>query len=227
MSVNTENICNKSIIWITIIALLCAIMMIGLKHDMTKISVILTETKIEFGPILKDVGKKTQHFRIKQNKKYGYYMHWCMSFFPDTGLGNRLGAYWLGRSLAFWWNIPFVLNEKCTCTKYDFYLCRKYDIHNQWTQFLPHYSNISFYTLFQSETHTFDAVTYSLWHDILNEMNIDNINISQHTFNNKLDIINITTLKNDVYKQNKTTKIFFYKYFGMYLFKLYNNSASY
>ena len=65
-----------------------------------------------------------RHIFIKKNDKY-HYFSFCTSMLVNTGLGNRLGAYWLNRALSFWWNIPFKFNEKCTCTKYDHYFCRK------------------------------------------------------------------------------------------------------
>ncbi len=56
---------------------------------------------------------------------------------------------------------------------------------------------------------------------------IDQIKISRRIFKNKLDIVDIITFKNAVYKyNNKTNDTYFYKHFGKYLLEIYNNSRS-
>eukprot|EP01083_Nonionella_stella_P096324 270734_1 len=75
---------------------------------------------------------------------------WCGTV-QYAGLGNRISQYWLSRTLAFWLNLTFAIDEQCICNSeeyrhYPHYFCpmnqNKTNV-KYWTQFLPIQSNLT------------------------------------------------------------------------------------
>eukprot|EP01084_Bolivina_argentea_P142314 250036_1 len=102
----------------------------------------------------------------KYSNSDNFYLDFCFAL-PEwkLGLGNKLEQYWYGRALAFWFNLDFVLRENCTCTIFENYFCTQhFDYFSEWTQFLPHKSNLTIRQLYKSlQKNTLEKTCENIW----------------------------------------------------------------
>ena len=118
---------------------------------------------------LESIDFNTHH--IYDDNPFEIRLRWCDKQ-GYIGIGNRLALYWLYRATAFWLNLTFENDYRCSCAKRristGIHFCNLVPFKTIWTQFLPSSSTLSVGKLLENN------IQFMIYHlsDINNVQNI-------------------------------------------------------